>query len=132
MRTATAIVFAMGAMSAGFAFARLPAQTDDAKAKAQEAAAKTAWTDKVAAFKLCQVQDQVAAKYRQSATAAGKPPAAPVSTPPCVDPGPFGAPTPLASKPLEASEAHSPPGNAAHPPSQQATHAEIQGGIKKK
>ena len=50
---------------------RRPA-TPEAKAKAAEAAAKTAWSGKVDAYKLCQSQDQVAAKYRASAAAAGK------------------------------------------------------------
>ena len=45
------------------------ATTDEAKAKAAEAAAKTAWTDKVDAYQLCKAQDRVAARYRKS----GKP-----------------------------------------------------------
>ena len=42
-------------------------------------------------------------------------PAAP--TPPCTDPGPFGAAASAAGKPVEASGAHSPAGTAAKPPS---------------
>jgi len=51
--------------------AKLPApQLDDAaKAKAAEAAAKTAWQAKVDAFQLCKAQDRVAAAYRKSGTA---------------------------------------------------------------
>ena len=42
----------------------------------------------------------------------------------CADPGPF-AYTPPAEKPLEASGAHSPAGNASSPPSSKATAAEL-------
>jgi len=102
----------------------MPAPTDDAKAKAAEAAAKTAWSDKVSAFQLCQAQDRVAAKYRSVAMSSGKPTLAPMTTPPCADPGPFVSP--MATKPLEASGAHSPPGTATSPPSNKATAAEMQ------
>ena len=52
--------------------AKIPAPVldDAAKAKAAEAAAKTAWQGKVDAFKVCQVQDRVAAFYRKSASGA--------------------------------------------------------------
>lgn len=68
---------------ASAALAKLPAPSDEAKAKAAEAAAKTAWTGKVNAFKLCKAQDQVVAHYKK---ATGKA-AAPVGA--CADPGPF-------------------------------------------
>ena len=132
MRAATGLVLTL---CAGMAFAKMPVANEEAKAKAAEASAKSAWSDKVANYKLCQAQDRVAAKYRTTAMSSGKPALQPVATPPCADPGPYAplaAPTPIASKPLEASEAHSPPGNAAHPPSQNATAGEIAGGIKKK
>jgi hypothetical protein len=109
------------------AFAKLPPPSDDAKAKAAETAAKAAWTDKVGLYKLCKSMDQVAEGYRKASTAASKdvPGATAV---PCVDPGPYAAPvTPAASKPLEASGAHSPPGNAVSPPSTNAPAAQIQG-----
>ena len=112
------------------AFAKLPPPSDEAKAKAAEAAAKSAWSDKVAAYKLCQSMDRVADAYREKAKAAGKEASAPAATPACVDPGPYAA-TPVAQKPLEASEAHSPAGNATTPPSTNATHAEMNGGPKK-
>ncbi len=121
------------ALTAGVAWAALPPPSDAAKAAAAEAAAKSAWSDKVAAYQLCQAQDRVAAKYRQAATAAGKPAPQPQSMPPCVDPGPYAAaPTPQANKPLEASEAHSPAGNATTPPSSNAHEADLKGGVKKK
>ena len=47
--------------------------------------------------------------------------------PPCADPGPF-AYTPAAQKPLESSEAHSPPGNATSPPSVRAESGSMTSG----
>ena len=110
--------------------AKLPPLSDEAKAKAAEAAAKAAWTDKVGLYQLCKSMDKVADGYRKVPTAAGKEiPGA--SAVPCVDPGPYAAPvTPAASKPLEASGAHSPPGTAVSPPSTNTPAAQIQGGTK--
>ncbi|NRF50533.1 hypothetical protein HRF68_23535, partial [Pseudomonas stutzeri] len=48
------------AMIAAAAHATLPAPSAEAQAKAAEAKAKAAWSGKVAAYKLCQVQDTVA------------------------------------------------------------------------
>ena len=123
-------VIALLALSGGV-FAKMPPPTDAAKAAAAEAAAKSAWTDKVGAYQLCQAQDRIAAKYRATATAAGKPVLPPGAAQPCVDPGPF-AYTPEGSKPLEASGAHSPPGTAVSPPSNKGTAADHAGGIKQK
>jgi len=112
------ILIVCGLALAGTAFAKLPAPaaTPEAKAKAAEAAARTTWSSKVEAYQLCQSQDRVAARYRESAAAAGKQlPAAPAA-PPCTDPGPF-AYTPPDQKPIEAAGAHSPPGTASSPPS---------------
>lgn len=106
-------------------FAKLPPPSDDAKAKAAEAAAKTAWSDKVAAHKLCQTMDRVAEGYRRGVKAAGQDAPAPVETPPCTDPGPFAPP------PLESSGAHSPADTATGPPSSNATSAQQQGQPKK-
>lgn len=97
------------------ALAKLPPLSDDAKAKADEARAKTAHGDKVGAYKLCQSMDRVAAIYLADAKKAGKD-IKPVATTPCADPGPF-AYTPPSQKPLEAAGAHSPPGTAVSPPS---------------
>ena len=99
----------------GAAFAKLPPLSDEAKAKAAEAAARAAWTGKVDAFLLCKSQDKVAAAYLKSAKAAGKDTKPPVATAACADPGPF-AYTPPEQKPLEAAGAHSPPGTASSPP----------------
>jgi hypothetical protein len=71
------------------ALAKLPALSDEAKAKAAEAAAKTAWSGKVDAYQLCRAQDWVAAVFFKSAKAAGTETRPPVATPACVDPGPF-------------------------------------------
>ena len=81
-------------------WAKLPALSDEAKAKAAEAAAKSAWTDKVAGFQLCRAMDRVVEHYRRDAKSA----AAPVETPACADPGPFAAPVP----PAAASAAQAP------------------------
>ena len=68
------------------AFAKLPPPTDEAKAKAAEAAAKTAHTAKADGYLLCKAQDKVAAHVqRTNKSKAGKA----VATPPCVDPGKF-------------------------------------------
>ena len=126
MRFAAPLIAALLATSV---FAKLPSPTDEEKTKAAEAAAKAAWTDKVALYKLCVAQDRTADAYRKAADKAVPPP---VATPPCSDPGPFVSPvTPVASKPLEASGAHSPPGTAASPPSTGATAAESAGALKK-
>lgn len=97
------------------ALAKLPALSDEAKAKAAEAAAKAAWTAKVDAFQLCKVQDKVAASYFKTAKAVGKEPKPPMTVAACAEPGPF-AYTPPEAKPLEAAGAHSPAGNATSPP----------------
>ncbi|HEY6510986.1 MAG TPA: hypothetical protein VI032_03360, partial [Burkholderiaceae bacterium] len=62
------------------ALAKLPPLSDDAKAKADEARAKTAHGDKVAGYKLCQSMDRVAAVYLTDAKKAGKD-VKPVATP---------------------------------------------------
>ncbi|MDM0044828.1 hypothetical protein QTH91_10065 [Variovorax dokdonensis] len=97
-------------LAAAHASAKLPPPSDEAKAKAAETAAKTAWGDKVAAYQLCEAQNKVAAAYLEKARANGKT-LQPTSTPACTDPGP------LEAKPLEAAGAHSPPQTAASPPS---------------
>ena len=77
-------------LSAGVtAFAKLPPPSDEAKAKAAEAAAKTAHTGKVDAFLLCKSQDKAASAYYKSAKSSGKETKPATSTPPCADPGVF-------------------------------------------
>lgn len=78
------------------ALAKLPAPVldDAAKAKAEEAKAKTAHTGKVDAYKLCLSMDKAAAHYQKTAAAAGKAVKPATATPPCADPGPFVWPAP--------------------------------------
>jgi hypothetical protein len=118
----------IASVAAGAAHATLPPPPEPAKQAAAEAAAKTAWQDKVAAYKLCLVQDQVADRYRKEAKSEGKTAPAPMTTAACQDPGPFVSP--MAQKPLESSGAHSPAGTATTPPSQNATAAETMGSKK--
>jgi hypothetical protein len=108
---------------AGSALAKLPPPSDEAKAKAAEAVARTAWSAKAEAYKVCQIEDRLAKQYHASVKDA------PAAIPPsaCIDPGR----TPVADKPLEASEAHSPPGKATSPPSTNATSAKLTGTRKK-
>lgn len=76
--------------------AKLPAPSDEAKAKAAEAAAKTAWSGKVDGYSLCKSQDKTAAHYYKSAKASGKEARPATATPACADPGQF-AYTPAAA-----------------------------------
>lgn len=126
------------ALFASVALAKLPPLSDEAKAKAADAAAKTAWSDKVGGFQLCRAMDRVAETYRKTSAATGKAAPAAVETPACADPGPFVAPVvaapvaaPASAPPLEAAGAHSPTTPAVAPPSGKATAAEQQGTPKK-
>src|SRR5450759_3614108 len=86
MRLATALIAATFAASV---LAKRPPPTDEDKAKAAEAAAKAAWTDKVGLYQLCLAMDRTAAAYRKSLKAAGKDVPVPVATAPCADAGPY-------------------------------------------
>ena len=99
------------------AMAKLPAPSDEAKAKAAEAAAKTAHGNKIADFQLCKSREKVAAHYYKTAKASGKPTNPPVATPPCADPGAFVAAAPAAPAAVAAAPAAKPaaPGAAAAP-----------------
>ena len=87
------------------ALAKLPAPSDEAKAKAAEAAAKTAHGNKVADFQLCKSREKVAAHYYKTAKASGKPTTPPVATPACADPGPYVAAAPAAPAAVAAAPA---------------------------
>ncbi len=129
MRVITALTVAL---FAGCALAKLPPPDEAAKVQATENAAKAAWTDKVALYQLCNAQDRTADAYRRNAQAAGKEVLAPVPTTPCTAPGPFVFPsTPIASKPLEAAGAHSPPGTATSPPNTAVPAAALSAESKK-
>ena len=72
------------------AMAKLPPPSDEAKAKAAEAAAKTAHGNKVAGFQLCKSMDRTAAAYQAQAKKDGKAvKPADASAAACADPGPF-------------------------------------------
>jgi hypothetical protein len=77
--------------------AKLPPPSEEAKAKAAEAAAKSAYGSKVGAYQLCKAQDKVAAEYFAAARKAGTEVKPPVATPPCVDPGTFVYTSPAAA-----------------------------------
>ena len=111
--------------AASMAAAKLPALSDEAKAKAAEAAAKSAWAGKADNYLLCKSQDKVAASYYKTAKAAGKDAKPAIATPPCADPGTFVYAPPEAAKPIEAAGAHSPAATAASPPSTKAPDAVV-------
>jgi hypothetical protein len=67
------------------AYAKLPPLSDEAKAKADETKNKSAWTDKVAAYQLCEAQNRIAARYLQEKHK----PKPTIETPPCQNPGPY-------------------------------------------
>jgi hypothetical protein len=93
------------------AWAKLPVPvlTPEAKAKADEAAAKTAHGNRVAAFQLCKSMEATAAHYYKSAKAAGKETKPPTETPPCADPGAFVWPVPApGAAPVVAATAAKP------------------------
>jgi hypothetical protein len=81
-----ALVLTILALGTGSTLAKLPPQTPEAAAAAAAAKDKAAWSDKVAAYKLCLVQDRVAKQYLKNNEGARKPT---VETPPCTDPGPY-------------------------------------------
>jgi len=128
---ARVICVATLATCCGVSIARLPPPSEDAKAKSAEAAAKAAWTDKVGLYKTCLAMDRVAETYQRDAKKEAKQVSAPIPTPPCADPGPYSSQvTPVTSKPIEASGAHSPPGSATSPPSTNTPAAVMPAGPK--
>jgi hypothetical protein len=76
-------------LAATSALAKLPPLSDEAKAKAAEAAAKTAHGNKLANYQLCKSMDAVAASYFAQAKKDGKAVKAADKTDTCADPGPF-------------------------------------------
>lgn len=90
-----------GGLFATAAFAKLPAPSEEAKAKADEAKAKAAWGDKVAGYKLCLVQDKVAARYVKAKQV--DPKTFSVTAPACADPGPYVAPVAAVATPPAVS-----------------------------
>jgi hypothetical protein len=104
--------------------AKLPGLSDEAKAKAAESAAKTAWSGKADGFLLCKAQDKIAAKFKN--VKAGEKEAKPIAKPlskdakpvvaasTCTDPGPF-VYTPAANPALATAPAAVAPAPAAAP-----------------
>ena len=105
-------------LAAATALAKLPPPvlTDEAKAKAAEAAAKTAHGNKLADYQLCKSMERVAARYQADAKKAGKDAKPATATPPCADPGAFVYPSPaVASTPAPAPAAAVAPAAAKAP-----------------
>jgi len=90
---------------AGSALAKLPPPSDEAKAKAAEAAAKTAHGNKVADFQLCKSMNATAGFYFAAAKKSGKDVKPPTATPDCADPGAFVYPPPAAPAAAPAAPA---------------------------
>lgn len=92
--------------ASGAAWAKLPPLSDEAKAKAAEAAAKTAHGNKVANYQLCVSMEKVAAAYQAQARQAGKTVPPPTPTAACENPGPFvyTPPQPAAPAPVAAAK----------------------------
>lgn len=99
------------------AIAKLPALSDEARSKAAEASAKSAWSAKVDGYLLCKSQDKVVAHTKKNQagekgakTLAKDSKPAVIATSTCVDPGPFtDVPTvagaaPAASSPVPAQK----------------------------
>jgi len=97
------------------ALAKLPPPNEAQQAKAAEAKARTAWTDKVAAYQLCRAQDKAAAHYFETMKAQGRtvPGAMPAAA--CADPGPFIAPVAPVAAATPAAAATAPAGAPSEP-----------------
>ena len=119
------LIFVLVICASSMAAAKLPAPGNEAKAKAAEAAAQSAWSGKVDTYLLCKAQDKVAASYYKMAKAAGKETKPAAAVPPCADPGAFVYAPPEAAKPIEESGAHSPAATAVSPPSTKAPDATV-------
>ena len=105
----TALGFALGfALVAGAVQAKLPAPSEEAEAKAAEAAAKTAHTGKVDGYKLCLATDRVAKSYFEQAKKDGKATQPATVTAPCADPGAFVYVPPVAASAPAAVTAAAP------------------------
>ena len=109
-----ALAALLALLTSGPAMAKLPAPSDEAKAKAAEAAAKAAHAGKVDGYKLCLSMDRVATGYQAAAKKAGKAASAPTDTPACADPGTF-VYIPPGAAPAAASAPAAAPALAAAP-----------------
>ena len=104
------VTLSLLALAASAALAKLPAPvlSDEAKAKAAEAAAKTAHGNKVADFQLCKSMNKTAAYYYAEAKKAAKDAKPPTATPDCADPGAFVFPPLAATAAAPAAPAPAP------------------------
>jgi hypothetical protein len=101
-----AFALAVALMSGmGTAMAKLPAPSDEAKAKAAETKAKAAWGDQVVAYKLCMTQNKVVANYRKVKAKDSSPGTV---IPTCQDPGPYVPPAPAVAAASAAASAAAP------------------------
>ena len=105
----------LSVLFAGSVWAKLPPLGDEAKAKAAEAAAKTAHGNKVASFQLCKSMDRVAATYFADGKKAGRDLKTATTMAACADPGPFVYTPPAAAAPAAAPAATAAPAAAAAP-----------------
>jgi hypothetical protein len=105
MRLPHLFLVAAAVLSAN-AFARLPAPSDEAKAKTAEAAAKTASNSKRAAFELCKAQNKAVGDHQATMQRAGTaaPDRAVPAPAPCTDPGPLAASGSPAAAPAAAGK----------------------------
>jgi hypothetical protein len=108
-------LFSALALLAGGAWAKLPPPSDEAKAKAAEAAAKASHGDKVAGYQLCKSMNRTAEFYFASAKRLGKDVKPATATPDCADPGPFVYPPPAAATAPAAAAAPAPAAKPAAP-----------------
>ena len=113
IKTNFATVAALALAASFNVAAKLPAPSDEAKAKAAEAAAKTGHGNAVANFQLCKSMDRVAVGYYTSAKKAGKEAKPAVATAPCADPGPFVYTPPAAAVGVAVAAAPAPAAPAA-------------------
>ena len=99
------------------ALGKLPAPSDEAKAKAAEAAAKAAHGNKAANYQLCQSMDKVAVAYFARSKKDGKVVKPADKTDACADPGAFvyTPPVPAAAPAVVAGAAPAAPAMTTSP-----------------
>ena len=109
MNRIAAFTLASLLLSSSVVWAKLPPLSDEAKAKAAEAAAKTAHAGKVDNYKLCKSMDGVAARYAAEAKKQGETVKPTAGLAPCADPGAFVYPPPAAAATAAAGPAAAAP-----------------------
>lgn len=104
------VTLSLLALTASVALAKIPAPvlTDEAKAKAAEAAAKTAHGGKIDGYKLCVSMEKTAAHWTKTAKGLGKEAKPATATPACADPGAFVWPLPAAPAAVAAAPTAAP------------------------